>query len=71
MRLFKPMLLLLLTGIAGCATSTPIAVSTPTYHVPPVSAPQRSQESAALAAAEISQATWQKLVTSLPAPKAN
>ena len=69
-RLLLPLLptLLLLTA---CAVSTPIAVNTPTYHVPPVDPSQRAAESAAIQAAATSQADWQKLVTSLPQAKVN
>lgn len=70
MRPLLPLLCLLLIGIAGCATSTPIAVSTPTYHVPQADPLLRSKENAALKAAATSQAGWQQLVTTLPQAQA-
>lgn len=71
MRLSLLTLLCSLTLISACATSTPIAVRTPTYHVPPADPSQRSEENAALSAAATSQAHWQRLVTSLPTARAN
>lgn len=71
MRRLLPILLSVLSLTAGCATSTPIAVSTPTYHVPAASPPQRAQENAALQAAAISSCDWQNAVMSLPTAKAD
>lgn len=61
-----PMMLSAVSLISACATSTPIAVRTPTYHVPPPDLQLRSQENAALAHAATSLKNWQCAVTNLP-----
>ncbi len=71
MKHWLPIVLSALLSLSACATSTPIARPTPTYHVPAVSAEQRAKEAAALQAAETSLEGWQKLVTSLPQASAN
>ncbi len=66
MRRLLPTLLCSLLLISACATSTPIAVRTPTYHVPPADPLQRATENAALQAAATSQCNWRSAVMSLP-----
>ena len=57
--------------LSACATTTPIAVRTPQWHVPPVSQPQRQAENAALSHAATSLNDWQSAVTSLPQASAS
>ena len=70
MRLSPKWLLPITLLATACATSTPIAVPTPTYHVPAVDSMQRQGETQALSTTAQSLCSWQKLVTSLPGAQA-
>lgn len=66
MQRLLPILLCSLSLLTACASTTPIAVRTPQWHVPPVPAFQRQQENADLKAAEQSSNAWQCAVMALP-----
>lgn len=60
----------LLLTLSACASTTPIAVPTPQWVVPPLSPKIAAAESAALQEAATSLADWEALVSSLPGQSA-
>lgn len=66
MQRLLPILICSLGLLSACATSTPIAVRTPTYHVP-APPPQLVQaETQALSISALSLKDWRSVVMSLP-----
>ncbi len=62
----KLMLPLMFLMLSGCASTTPIAVSTPHWQVPPPDPELRQQETAAVRQAEIALSNWSKMLSNLP-----
>lgn len=62
----KLILLATLLTLTGCASTTPIAVSTPQWVVPPVDKEIQVQEAAASSEMEIALQAWSKWLLTLP-----
>lgn len=52
--------------LTGCASTTPIAVATPQWHVPPVDQQIKQQEMAALSGMTTALDDWSKTLSNLP-----
>jgi len=70
MQKFKLLMLSTLLMLSACASTTPIAVRTPQWQVPPVAQEIKAQEIKAQAKAKTSLESWDQLVSRLPTPSA-